>query len=75
MLDTASSKPLYREGLDYTEYWRDETKFIEMFPDAPPDTKACRQIGWSNAGEAWSVVYNPITGNVYCFYINDSDLN
>jgi len=75
VLDTNSSKPLYHEAIDYLEVWRGEHKFREMFPENPPDVKACQQIQWSATGETWSIVYNPTTGNIYCSYLNDSDIN
>ena len=74
IVDTESSHPLFRDDVDYMEHWHHEHKFREMFPNDPPDMKACRKTGKEIDGEAWSIVYNPTTGNVYCFYINDSDI-
>ena len=74
IIDTESSRPLFRENLNLLEPWQHENKFVEMFPDDPPNAKACRKTGRTNDGESWSIVYNPTTGNVYCFYISDSDI-
>ena len=74
IIDTESSRPLYREDVDYLEPWHHEHKFREMLPGHNFDIKACRKTGRATDGEAWSIVYNPTNGSVYCFYLSDSDI-
>lgn len=74
VFDTSQSRPLHQEETGYQESWRYEKTFREMCPEQPLDLKSSRISEWKKWGESMTIVFSPTSGQVFCFYLSDSDI-